>query len=213
VKEQYYGPAIYIDNEHYTQISNNTGLANTLIVDMGNPDVAAVSEYSNTLEAAFESKSLEVRIMIPKERSKKGIVAHLVLMYNIFIILSFMMLLVGGLGIITTMGMNIIERRREIGILRALGVTNKGLYKTLIYEGLTIGSISWLLSVLLSIPVSYYLGNKFYDLFFSSSVIFTVSSLGLIAWLFFNTLLSIVALLIPARRTIALSVNTTIAYE
>jgi len=213
VKEQYYGPAIYIDNEHYTQISNNTGLANTLIIDMGNPDVGEVNEYSNTLEAAFESKSLEVRIMVPKERSKKGIVAHLVLMYNIFIILSFMMLLVGGLGIITTMGMNIIERRREIGILRALGVTDKGLYKTLIYEGLSIGLISWLLSVLLSIPVSYYLGNKFYDLFFSSSVIFTVSSLGLIAWLFINTLLSIVALLIPARRTIALSVNTAIAYE
>ena len=54
-----------------------------------------------------------------------------------------MILIVGGLGIISTMNMNIIERKREIGILRAIGVTSKSLFKSLTYEGFVIGVISW----------------------------------------------------------------------
>ena len=113
----------------------------------------------------------------------------------------------------STMSMNIIERKREIGILRAIGVTRRSLFKSITYEGLTIGLISWMFSVILSIPISYYLGNKFYDMFFSSNILFTVSWVGLITWFFVNVGISIVSMLLPAKRITIQAVNELIAYE
>ena len=165
------------------------------------------------LELAFEQASIGIRALLKTSTARIGIVQHLILIFYICAILSIMILIVGGLGIMSTMSMNIIERKREIGILRALGVTGKSLLKSLTYEGLTIGIISWILSSILSIPISYYLGNKFYDMLFGSDIVFTVSWVGLLIWFFVNVGLSIVSLLLPAYRASKQAVQELIAYE
>jgi len=214
VKQDYFaGPQIYISTKQYVLQADKKGLANVLIVDLGEPTVVEISDYIMDLELAFEEASIGVRALIKTSAARVGIVQHLILIFYICVILSIMILIVGGLGIMSTMSMNIIERKREIGILRAIGVTRRNLFKSLTYEGLTIGIISWVFSVILSIPISYYLGNKFYDMFFSSKILFTVSWVGLLAWFFVNVGISIVSLLLPAKGTTKQAVNELIAYE
>ena len=48
---------------------------------------------------------------------------------------------VGGLGLMTTMSLNVFERRREMGVMRALGATPRIVWLMIVAEGIVIGSL------------------------------------------------------------------------
>ena len=57
----------------------------------------------------------------------------------------------GSIGLTGTMGMNVLERTREIGVMRSIGAVDRVVMKTVIIEGVVIGVISWLLGALLCV--------------------------------------------------------------
>jgi len=63
---------------------------------------------------------------------------------------------VGGLGLMGTMSMNVIERTREIGVMRALGASDLDVLKLVITEGMMIGILSWALGTLVGLPITYF---------------------------------------------------------
>ena len=67
--------------------------------------------------------------------------------------------MVGGLGLASTMSLNIIERIREIGVMRAIGASSFTIQSQVIIEGMLIGMISWVLGVIFAFPVSMVLGQ------------------------------------------------------
>ena len=64
-------------------------------------------------------------------------------------------LLVSGLGIANTMLMSVLERRREIGIMKAVGATNWQLQTLFVIEGALIGLVGGSLGLLLAWLSSY----------------------------------------------------------
>ncbi len=52
---------------------------------------------------------------------------------------------VGSIGLTGTMGMNVLERTREIGVMRAIGAVDLAIVKSVVIEGVFIGMISWAL--------------------------------------------------------------------
>ncbi|HOI64366.1 MAG TPA: ABC transporter permease, partial [Mesotoga sp.] len=73
------------------------------------------------------------------------------LVYGLIAIVGF----IGICGITNTINTTIILRRREFGILRAVGMTGKQLKAMLTYEGLIFGLISAISSVVLGVILSY----------------------------------------------------------
>ncbi len=63
------------------------------------------------------------------------------------------------MGLMGTMGMNVLERTREIGIMRSIGAVDGEIMRTVIVEGMVIGGISWLIGALLSFPITYLLSD------------------------------------------------------
>jgi putative ABC transport system permease protein len=80
--------------------------------------------------------------------------------------------IVGGLGLMGTMGMNVLERRREIGVMRSIGAVDRTVYQLVVGEGLLIGLISRLADALVAVPITSLLGR----LVCESRVYLTVSS-------------------------------------
>lgn len=64
--------------------------------------------------------------------------------------ISFLAIIVGGLGIINTMLMSVLDRTREIGVLKAVGWSNKRVLLMVISESLTLTIISFIIGSAIS---------------------------------------------------------------
>ena len=129
------------------------------------------------------------------------------------LIMAVLTALVGSMGLAGSMSMNVLERTREIGIMRSIGAGNHSITSMVIVEGMIIGSMSWLFGVVISFPITYLLSGIISQTIFNSSipVKFTFAGFGL--WLMVVLVLSVVASLLPARNAASLTIREVLAYE
>ena len=132
------------------------------------------------------------------------------------IFLSTMALLlgvVGGLGLTGTMSINVVERAREIGVIRAVGASDGAVLRLFLAEGVLIGLISWALGAVLAIPISRTLSDALGMVFLSRPLSYAISAEGVVLWLGIVLVLAAVASLFPAWRASRLAVREVLAYE
>jgi putative ABC transport system permease protein len=127
--------------------------------------------------------------------------------------MAVLLALVGGLGLMGTMSINVLERTREIGVLRAIGAPNRGVAQVFILEGITIGLLSWFMGSLLAIPVSKALNLAVGGRLMGVPLTYSYSIPGLWLWLVVVLLLSALASFIPARNASRMTVREVLAYE
>lgn len=129
------------------------------------------------------------------------------------LIMAILTAVVGAMGLTGTMGMNVLERTREIGIMRAIGADDRAVMRTVIGEGFVIGAISFLLAIVLSIPFTYLLSTIVSLAVFETpiEVVFTIS--GYAIWLGLVLLLSVLGSILPARNAARLTIREVLAYE
>ncbi len=129
------------------------------------------------------------------------------------LIMSLLISAVGGLGLASTMSMNVLERTREIGVIRAIGATNRAIMQLVIVEGMVIGLISWAVGALVAVPIGTLLALVVGTSMFNSPMDFVFSWEGLIIWLVLSLIISVLASVLPARSVARLTVREVLAYE
>jgi putative ABC transport system permease protein len=135
-----------------------------------------------------------------------------VLIYNM-LVMAGLIAVVGGLGLTSTMSLNVMERTREIGVMRAIGASDGDIQKIVIIEGLVIGLLSWALGVVFSIPITYVLDYGVGVSIFQSPLEAVFSWTGSLVWLLGISLLAVLASAFPAWRASRLAVRETLVYE
>jgi putative ABC transport system permease protein len=120
---------------------------------------------------------------------------------------------VGSMGLAGTMSMNVMERTREIGIMRSIGAVDREIMRTVIVEGLVIGGISWALGAILSFPFTYMLSSIVSLAIFDSPVEVHFTVIGFLIWLAVVLVLSALASILPARNAARLTIREVLAYE
>ena len=111
------------------------------------------------------------------------------------------------------MSLNVLERIREIGVLRAIGAGNGAVLQVVIVEGVLIGLLSWAIGAVLAIPVGQVIANAIGKIMFNTSLSYTVSVSGIFLWLAVVVVISAVASYFPAQQAADLSVREVLAYE
>ena len=120
---------------------------------------------------------------------------------------------VGSMGLAGTMGMNVLERTREIGVMRSIGAVDWEIVKTVMVEGMIIGLISWFFGALLSFPISSMLSSIIGLAIFSTPVDLVFTAQGFVIWLVLVLVLSVLASVLPARSAARLTIREVLAYE
>jgi putative ABC transport system permease protein len=132
---------------------------------------------------------------------------------SVLLVMALLTALVGSIGLAGTMSMNVMERTREIGVMRAVGAYNAVVSKLVIVEGLIIGLISYVTGTVLSFPITYLLSNVISISIFGSPAAFVFSLQGSAIWLGVMLLLSTLASALPARSATRLTIREILAYE
>ena len=129
------------------------------------------------------------------------------------LIMALLTAFVGSIGLTGTMGMNVLERTREIGVMRAIGAVDFEIIKSVVLEGMMIGSITWILAIGVSFPISQLLLRIISDSMMGSRMSLTFTPEAIFIWLAVVILLSIIASIVPARNAARLTINEVLSYE
>jgi putative ABC transport system permease protein len=129
------------------------------------------------------------------------------------LIMALLTALVGSIGLMGTMSINVLERTREIGVMRTIGAMDHVIMQSVIVEGLVIGWITWALAIGLSFPISSLLLKIVGQAMMGSVLRLSFTPLGILIWLGVVIVLSVIASIMPARSAARLTINEVLAYE
>ena len=127
--------------------------------------------------------------------------------------MAVLLAVVGGLGLMGTMSLNVLERTREIGVMRAIGASDGAVRQVFMVEGILIGMLSWLLGAGLALPLSKLLSDAVGLAFTKAPLSYTFSLNGVLLWFVVVVILAALASFLPARSASRLTVREVLAYE
>ncbi|MEI6141810.1 MAG: FtsX-like permease family protein, partial [Mariniphaga sp.] len=215
VTEQFERAKIYVDLEQYNAIFNPDQLVNTLIFVAKQNDYAKVIELKKEIEKSISNSDLHVLYVMSQAERVKIIYDHLNIILTTIVLLSFLVLVVSAIGMASATGINIMERTREIGVMRAIGATPKKIYSLFVMEGMITSWLSILFGLLLSWPLSKVAAVFFGNLMLGKEAILqsAFSLSGFLITFAVTILFGWMANRIPAKSAIDVPTHKALSYE
>ena len=176
-------------------------------------DIPAQVAASRSIEQALDRAGINVSGVQALSDSRKSFSDHLVIIKSALIFAALLVVLVGGLGLTTTLSLNVVERTREIGILSAIGATRRTIARDVLFEGMVMAILSWFLALIAAIPITFALDAATGRMFIRTPLDFYMSPIAAAAWLGLVLILAALSSFYPARRSARLAVREALAYE
>ena len=203
----------YAPFEYVSDMNNLANRSFSYRVVTEKHDRAYQDAKAEELDKYFRDKGYKVRVAQAGSASLDTAVESLDILVVFLLIMAVLTAIVGSMGLTGTMGMNVLERTREIGITRAIGADDRAVMRTVVAEGVVIGSISFVLAIILSVPFTYGLSYIVSVAVFQTPIDVVFTYLGYAIWLGLVLVLSTVASILPARNAARLTIREVLAYE
>ena len=154
VTEQFERPKIYVNLEKFDAVFNPEHYVNSIIFVAKSNEYDKVIELKKEIEKSIAASDLKVLYVMSQAERVKIIYDHLNIILSTLVLLSFLVLVVSAIGMASATGINIMERTREIGVMRAIGATPEKIYSLFVMEGTSTSLLSILFGLILAWPLS-----------------------------------------------------------
>jgi ABC-type lipoprotein release transport system permease subunit len=201
-------------------VANHLGTAgseiNELLVQAHDSSTGAVATLVNQIDPLFNGGShggpgggssnvVTHQDFIAQEQ--QGFYVFYALLYSVALIVG----VVGSLGLANALAASVLERKREIGMLRSMGGSSWRVAQIFWVEGLSLGSISLFLGAFVGIPMAYAFIQLMGKLVLQ--VNFLVDSSAFIVMLVAVLVIATLASIIPALRASRIRIADMLRYE
>ncbi len=209
------GFAAYTSYEYLTELTHQEGSSASYRVVSDRADLTQEEQLAlgRAIEAHLKSYGITVADLTTGQSMSQTAKDGFNVITALLLFLSVLTALVGSIGLTGAMSLNVMERTREVGVLRAVGASDRMLMITVLLEGGMIGLISWLLASLMAFPISAAMSNAISQSLFGGSTNFGFTPIGFVLWLVVVVILSVVASVMPARSVTHLTIREVLAYE
>ena len=170
--------------------------------------------YLEALKAVFQEYpiALDVYTTIAKLEQRQFAENQFKPMIGMLLGLAIMIAIVGAIGLSGTLAISVLQRTREIAVLRAIGAKSKTIFRLFMLEGLFHGLLAWLISVptayLVAAPLAKQLGLTMLGIHLD----FVFSQLSVLVWLVVVLILAMIATYLPARNATKIVVRAGLEY-
>ena len=144
-----------------------------------------------------------------RDEFKSNFEAPINKLLNLLYALLALSVIVSLVGIINTLVLTVFERTREIGMLRAVGMTRRQVRMMIRYESI----VTSLMGATLGMVVGIFLALLVTHALSSSGIVFAVPWIQIVYFVIAAILVGILAAVIPARRASRLNVLQALQYE
>lgn len=199
--------SVVMSLESFKQLFGSAGFANILVIAKTPDQRPQLAKQLDNLLAteypAFESLS--------NQQVKDQIKSQINQVFSIFYVIMLVAILVSLLGVVNTLLMSVLERTREIGLIRAIGSSRWQVRRMIVAESLLITTAGAVLGLIVGMALGWAFvrgiasGDVNADFHPPIAVIFGVALLAVIAGLF--------AAIPPARRAAKMNVIDALSYE
>lgn len=204
--------AAYVPYAAVLQATSKHDLGRELLIRTHSDDPAAVSAVTSQLKTQYERRNWKV-VNSQMTHADRQFFANFFAQYlPMLLVLAILMAIVGGIGLMGTLSISVIERTREIGVMRAIGAQTPVILKMFILEGVLQGLISYALAVPLSWLLGPFLAKLMGQAMFNIDLDYQYHTLAVLFWLAAVLLIAVLASLIPARNAAQVSVRSSLAY-
>jgi putative ABC transport system permease protein len=210
------GERAYISYPTFGKITGRQNQADSIRIRADANGISAVAkqeELAALLEERFDNARLSTASAETNHSIFKNFTGPFDIILIVLVIMAAILAVVGSLGLTGTMGINVLERTREIGVLRAVGASNMAVGQVVVTEGVVIGLVSWLLGAILSGPSGFALAAAVVEAVLQTGLSYKYSFVGLGIWLVLIILIGVVSSLAPARNAVLLTVREVLDYE
>lgn len=171
----------------------------------GGASTATVKKALTRILAPYPVVTLKDQTQFKKEQ--KSQINQLLLLVNALLVLS---ILIAVLGIVNTLALSVIERTREIGLLRAVGMARRQLRRMIRLESVVISLYGAVLGIVLGLAFGVTLIRSLRT---SGITELAIPAGGLVGFVVLAGIVGVLAAVWPARRAARLDVLTAVTTE
>lgn len=203
----------YTDFNYVSRLNGTAGLTSSLYIKTAQKDGDSQTAMAEAVEDQLKKSGIKVGSSITQNTIVSSNAGQVDFLIYFLLIMAILSAIIGALGLMGMMSLNVLERTREIGVMRSIGAKSSSIGWIVITEGLIIGIVSWIVAIPISIPMTMIFNSLMGSLMFGTALTFVFSPLGLAVWLAIVLVMAFIASILPAYRAMRMSVRETLAYE
>jgi putative ABC transport system permease protein len=203
----------FVNLPYYARLTSNVGRASSVQIKLNPAAALSMDEAATQLNESLEDAGFRINDVFTIDWLRRITGSFFDIIVYLLLVMGVLIATVGALGLMGTMSTNVLERTREIGVMRAIGASDGSVQQIVIVEGVFIGWISWLVGALLAFPAGALLANAVGLVLFQMPLPYVFAADGLVAWFCIVSVLAALASFLPAWNASRLTVREVLAYQ
>lgn len=207
VVEEVGSPGVaYVTRDAFAQAAHAEQRTRMMRIATTTSSSSAREQVIRAIEQQLERANVSVEVVMPLAVLRTAMGDHVVVLIRMLLAMAALMVIVGTLGLASTMGTNVVERTREIGVMKTIGATPARIALLIVGEAAVISALSWLAAATLAIPLTAVVGKTVGMLAFRVRLPLVMDWRAVASWLVLVLVVSALATWLPARRASKLTV-------
>jgi putative ABC transport system permease protein len=205
------GSGAYVSIAGYARASGSEPIGSDIRLVTSAVTVQERARVVAAVERGLDQAGFPVQRSMPLDQLHAAMVGHVEVPVRMLIAASVLLALIGGIGLASMMMVNVLERTREVGVMKAIGARSATIVTVIVGEGVLIGAASWVLALLVSLPLTLAIGLL--GRMMLGTLPFMLSIPAAAGWLALVITTAAIASAAPALRAARVVVREALAYE